>query len=159
MKLSEFKIGDKVEWISDDKSEHITGEVGCIHLDKLFLKNLNGDKGYFPLHCDEHGTKWICRIRDDGEVGGNGKTDILKLVKPYSLTSKIMDTCKIFRELLRQEPEKTFVKLGLLDESGAVTDDGIKFFITLAYNEANLESALYKKAKEILDKESSKDSK
>ena len=66
--------------------------------------------------------------------------------KPMSITQKL-------RELVRQEPDKSFIKLGLMDTDGELTRDGAFAFVQFLFENLKEERAKFGKDVEKICKE------
>lgn len=64
---------------------------------------------------------------------------------PFKMGTSVLDK---FRSITRSEPQKTYVKVGLLDERGNPTQEGIEFVVAHLLSEKDTE--LFNKAKQVL---------
>lgn len=75
LKLSDAKVGQKIEYEGGK-----TALIGCVHKDKIYLHKNVGD----GKTCEEHGTTWIIRPREDGRLVDD-KGRLLKLLSNESV--------------------------------------------------------------------------
>lgn len=133
-KLSNFKVGDSVD-VKTLASGWKAGVVMCIHGSCLCVRCL-----------DSNISGRGCVIREDGEerkafiIDGDAgaEWDRIRLVKQgkssstnnNNLTKNFMSSLvKKFQSLLLPEPEKTFRKAGVTNESDALTNEGHELFL------------------------------
>lgn len=105
-------VGDKVRFPKEnqphgDPSREYT--IGCLHPDinRMFLVETEV-KGTSGETCSVHRTKWVST--------GDYKYELIK--KPMS---SLRDTIKL---AFKKEPEKSFIKIGILDSNEELTQDG-----------------------------------
>lgn len=91
-----------------------------------------------PVDLQEH----IGKIVTVSEITGDGKIKNIKEWEMFGWSycdgwfdlinnkTKNMDLIKMVKNLFATEPQKSLQKTGIFDESGTVTDDGIKVYVT-----------------------------
>jgi hypothetical protein len=145
--LGKIKVGDKVRYY--DTSPYLEGEIGEISNNGaawIWHNNPSRDGGQGNRSPSEKGYKyswWFCigTLSDKLEILNSSEQ------QPMSLSSK-------FNEIFLQEPEKTFRKAGVTNESGMLTDDGQKIFLSwmLRKNGAEFKTEIVDKLVEVEEK-------
>lgn len=144
MKLSEFKVGDRVRGASRGiESLDYLGEVMCIHEDRKELC-VKRDDGIIGGGCHDY---WSC-FEIEGDVKSNGSGgDKLELISSNkSLTQKTMSMIDKLKELKISEPARTYKRAGLFDEQLMPTDEAVKLYLKDLMEE---DKAFFEKVKAI----------
>lgn len=128
--MSKFKVGDRVCWNND--TEGILAE--CTNKEYAFLFE----------HCAEgYGSNWDEYLPKNHKHQATGRywtilegeIEKLRLVKENQLTNKtIMNLITTFKNMTRSEPNKTFVKAGVMNEDLTLTNEGNELFIQFMFD-------------------------
>lgn len=128
MPKTKFKVGDKIKY----KSDHILGRP-------------SQDKGklneYTILAVDEKGRGYIYRQDNPDGISGTDYKDFtwqVELDNVDIISSKTiynnMNILEKFALMTKAEPEKSFIKAGIMEVSGALTEDGANIFTMYLLN-------------------------
>jgi hypothetical protein len=104
-----FNVGDRVQAISapDHNSSYI-GKVGVV----AQINSNRTARLLINVHFDGYGTYWC-------------EKESLKIISSTATTKVTnMSIISQFKNILRSEPNKTFVKIGILDDKEVLTQDG-----------------------------------
>jgi hypothetical protein len=132
-KLSDFSVGDAVSAI-DRMGIYFTAEIGCIHTDQIYLKNIDRNDSMLGDRCLTHSEcSWRCEIVG-GEVKGDNEHGDLTLIKKTNSKkpNKFMSIIEKIKEALLSEPDKTLIKADMMHKDGSLTDEGKELFFFLA---------------------------
>lgn len=125
--MSKFKIGDMVKVIRWNKENNLKkyniGEVFTIS--KVEESCFNTIKYWYSPEDNSY----------------NHAEDELELVRENKLTNNniIMSLVSKFKSIVRTEPEKTLVKVGVLDEELSLTTEGSDLFLQFLFEKNKAE--------------------
>ncbi len=98
-------------------------------------------------------TKWLSASCYRAAVGHSGEAMTLNqlknsnlLIKNYKGNNLMSTITSLIKKIARQEPEKTFVEVGFMDENENITEDGKEALIQVLWNDNKT------KLKELADK-------
>jgi len=136
--MSKFKVGDRVRWLVKEREEGYfnKGWFPYLHLGKV-IKYEQGRPyvrmDYFENHKKDGDSEPLDSLVEESEI---------ELVEE-TLTNKIktinMSLINTFKKLTRSEPEKTFVKAGVLNEELTLTEDGKELFLNYMFEKEKVE--------------------
>ena len=119
MTNSKFKLGDKVILREDSEYYGMDGS-----------SQLCGEGEIIQIHSDSYSVEW--KYKDDWCRNSYQAHD-LKLTN--NLTKTNMNLMQKFILAMKDEPEKTFIKQGIMTEDGVLTDDGKDLYLNWLFQQ------------------------
>ncbi len=121
--MAKIKVGDKVT-VKKSTDHEFYQNCDCAQADYLILTG-------FPSQNGNSGFQWDGYYKDGKRFSSCSGHNVLEkhfvLLKGNKTSN--MSLKSIYKNLTRQEPEKSFVKAGITDESDSLTSDGTELFI------------------------------
>lgn len=149
--MSKFKVGDRVRWQTDIEGYYLLSVNGGIlfeHIDKS--KNLGWDReqvvpsDYISKGCDTYWTVSEDELTKLTLVSNAPFTIdtidtfvqvVAENYKNYKNNKTIMSNLiTTFKNITRSEPNKTFVKAGVMNEDLSLTSEGKELFIQFMFD-------------------------
>lgn len=107
--MSKFSIGDRVKYVGNNSGEHMSddnlGDIGIIT--SIDCNN--------PVVLQDDGTKYYPYEHN------------LELITNKTIMTNVKEK---FIGLFTKEPEKSYIKAGLMDNDKIATEDGIRVFVS-----------------------------
>ncbi len=141
--MSKFKVGDRVKFIEDSRGQDYTyGNYG-LKKDEVYkldytrswvIVTTTGNDVYFAESSLEYNLELVEEIKP---ITIN--SFICGVAENYKNNKTKMTLINTFKKLTRSEPEKTFVKAGVLNEELTLTEDGKELFLNYMFEKNKVE--------------------
>ena len=127
------RVGDRIKYDGTDAT--LEGVVGEVKSDKYYIHQNQqpGSKGEVDPSVNWYKYSWMVLI---GSNLYGAKVEIISSGEVTKTNNTIiMSILKKFKELTRSEPEKSFVKVGVMNDNLDLTDEGTKLFIAFLFEQ------------------------
>jgi hypothetical protein len=132
--ITKIKEGDLVRIVKYHSINGIDGVFESNHSeigDIVKVTEIN-DTWQFPVYCSDG----IRRLYEDVRLLYEDELEKLKVAtNNYKLNSNNMSLQSTIKKAFRQEPEKTFVKVGFMDDNENITETGKEALLFLLWKE------------------------